>query len=485
MSHRVTASTFTRNAIHFTSLHNSKLLNAQRQIASGMQFEMPSEKPIAFRQVRSLENRSIELQADKNVINSSRSLLNAGVAGLQDMTNLITHAKTLVQQGIQSIDPNERESLAIEIDALLGQAQRISLNKFDGKHLFGGARSDRPPFSFAPPVRENGPLSVSYQGVHQRGQSHVGDSLSVDTLYDGSKVFGGSGRGETIMIGLTGAAHGGGTDTLIGRATLQVRHTATTFAAGSGVQTGIDSVGGDTIIGPMGSYQLTIDDTSGTGASGVVSLNGADPVAFTSSDTNLQVTGPAGETIFIDTTNITAGFVGTVDVEATGTLSVDDGLSTQPITFGGSQVVSDMDSGRFVTIDSTNIRMAGNESLEFSGTANLFQTLQSTADDLRNVRNLSSSEYAAALGRRLAELEQMGSQVFDAMGQQSTSLRTLQSLEYRVDDLLLSAETSISELQGTDFPDAVLRLTNSQNLLQYTYAVTAEVSSLGLINFLR
>lgn len=484
MSHRVTASTFTRNAIHFTSLHNSRLLNAQRQIASGLQFELPSEKPIAFRQVRSLETRAVELRADKTVINTATSHLNGSVAALQDMTDLITHARGLVQQGIQALDPDERESLATEIDALLGQAKRISLTQFDGNYLFGGTRSNVPPFSFDDPVRENGTLVANYDGSQQRSQTHIGDTISVDTFYVGAKVFGASGRSETIVVGPSGARHGGATDTLVGRATLQVRHTATSFAPGSGVQTGTGSVGGDTIIGPMGSHQLTLQDTSGTGASGFVSLNGGEPVAFTNGDTNLRVVGLTGEEIFIDTTAITAGFNGTVDIQADGTLSVDDGTSTIPISFGGNQTVSDADSGRFVSIDSSGIRTIGDDALEFSGTSNLFQILHETAADLRNERELSSTEYSAALNRRLGDLDAAASLVFDTMGQQATSLRTVQSMEYRVDDLMLSVESSISEIQATDFPDAVLRLGESQNLLQYTYAVTAQISNLGLLNFL-
>ncbi len=485
MNNRVTTSTFTRNAIHFTSLHQAQLLKTQRQIASGVAFELPSEKPMAFRQVRSLESRRVELQSDQHVVGTARGHLNAGVGALQEMTDLITNARNLVQQGIQSIDDNERETLAIEIEAILDQAQRIAMTQHDEKYLFGGARSDRPPFSFGPPVHDNGPLSVAYQGVHRQGQSHVGDTLTVDTLYDGSRVFGSSGRGETIMVGATGARHGGGTDTLIGRATLQIRHTATTYAGGSGVQPGIDSAERDNIIGPPGAYQLTVEDTSGTGAAGFVALSGGEPVAFTDADTNLEVIGPSGEVVYVDTTSIAAGFVGTVDIEATGTLSVDGGTSTQPITFGPSQVVTDAGDGRYVTIDSSNIRLAGDEALEFSGTSNLFQVLKATADDLRNARGFSNAEYAESLGRRLADLEESASMVFDAMGQQATSLRTLRSLEYRIEDLVLSSETSISELQSTDFPDAVMRLTSSQTLLQYTYAVTAEVSTLGLIDFLR
>ncbi len=75
--------------------------------------------------------------------------------------------------------------------------------------------------------------------------------------------------------------------------------------------------------------------------------------------------------------------------------------------------------------------------------------------------------------------------IFAAMGEQSTSLLTMQTMEYRVDDLMLSVESGIGELQATDFPDAVLRLENSQALLQYTYAVTANLTSLGLLEFLR
>lgn len=77
MNNRVTSSTFTRNAIHFTSLHSSKLFNAQRQITSGLQFELPSEQPIAYRQVRSLETRFVELTADKTAITRATSTLNA------------------------------------------------------------------------------------------------------------------------------------------------------------------------------------------------------------------------------------------------------------------------------------------------------------------------------------------------------------------------------------------------------------------------
>lgn len=485
MNFRVTSQTFTRSAIHFTALHSSKLLTAQRQITSGLKFELPSEEPIGYRQVRSLETRLVELRADKTVINRATSTLNASVAQMQDITDLITHSKTLVQQGIQALDTHERNALATEIDSLLAQAKHIGLAQFNDSYLYGGTRSDQPPFAFSEPQRENGLIQVAYAGTHQRSQTHIGDSISIDTYYDGSEIFGSTGRESTLLVGSSGAAIAGGTDTLIGRATLRVTHDTTSYAGASGVQAGTDSDELDSILGPLGAHQLTIVDTSGDGSFGTVSLNGADPVPYTNTDTNLKVTGLAGQTVYLDTTSISGGFNGTVDITSTGTLSVDDGASTVPIDFSTNQLVSDVDSGRFVAIDSSNIRSTGDDQLEFPGTSNLFEILHATAADLRNNRDLTPTEYAKALNRRMDELDQVNKMIFSVMGEQSTSLQTMQTMEYRIDDLTLSVETNIGEIQATDFPDAVLRLENSQTLLQYTYAVTANINSLGLLEFLR
>ncbi|MEO1615046.1 MAG: flagellar hook-associated protein FlgL [Planctomycetota bacterium] len=484
MASRVTSQIFARNAIHFNSIHGSALARAQRQISSGIRFELPSEQPIEYRQVRSLETRFTQLEADKGVLDLTTATLNASVSQLQDASELVTIAKGLVQQGIQAFDLDEREAIATEIDALLKQAESIGLAQFNGNYLFGGTRSDQPPFEFAKSRQENGVLEVAYLGTSQRSQSHVGDSISIDTYYTGLEVFGATGRESSVLVGGTGSRITSATDTVVGRATLQVRHTGTSYAAGSGVQVGVNSIGNDTILGPTGSNQLQINDTSGTGASGTVSLNGGPEVTFTSGDTNLEVTDRDGRVVFLDTTAITAGFNGTVDITATGTLSIDGGASTLPIDFSTSQQVVDSVSGRFVSIDSSEVRQTGDDSLEFPGTSNLFQVLKATADDLRNERDFTTTEYGAALSRRYNELDNAASKLFDMMGQQATSLRTMQTMEERVDDLMLSVETRLSDIQATDFPEAVVQLTNSQNLLQYTYAVTAQLTSLNLLQFL-
>ena len=122
---------------------------------------------------------------------------------------------------------------------------------------------------------------------------------------------------------------------------MTITHTGTTYAAGSGVQAGSSSASGDTILGPPGSHTLQITDTSGNGTAGTVSLDGGPPIAFTNGDTNLQVTNSSGDVVYINTSAITAGFNDSVAISTTGTMSVDGGATSTPITYAANQAVTD------------------------------------------------------------------------------------------------------------------------------------------------
>ena len=294
MHFRVTSTALTQRAIHFAAHHSSNVLRYQEQIASGLQFQRPSEQPISFRQVTSLRTRFAELEADRSAIDRTTSVLNASVSQIQDYTDLIKQAKIATQQGIQAIDDDERNALALEVDGLLDQLKSIGLAQFNDRYLYGGTKSGSPPFEFREPDDPAQTLTVNYFGSSQRSRASVGDSIAVDTYYDGSEVFGNAGRQSTLLFGLTGARVGTGTDTIVGRASLQVLHDTTTYLGGSGILPGTDSASGDTIIGQAGSHQLTIVDTAGDGSAGTITLNGGPPVAFTSADTNLRVAGPDG-----------------------------------------------------------------------------------------------------------------------------------------------------------------------------------------------
>ncbi len=483
MTFRVTQFSIESQAIRYATKHNADIFRFQQQITSGLKFVRPSESPIPFRQVSSLNNQFGQLSAERETIQNTESLLNSSVSQLLTVSDLITSASSKVQSAFQATDASNREGLAVELEGILNQLQTIANSQFNGEHLYAGTKTNNPPFEFGEPSAAGRPISVAYNGTTTNGNVPIGDGVLIDNYYDGLAIFGRSERSETLLIGQqTGAQIGTGTDTLTSRAQLQVIHDTTIFSGASGVAAGTSSANDDTIIG---SHSLTIVDTAGDGSAGTLSLNGGPEVPFDNTQTNLQVEGPLGQTIFVDTTAIASGFNGTVSITSLGFLSVDDGATQIPIDFSSNQIVTDSITGGFVTIDSSGIDSTGVDLLEFPGTSNVFELISNIIDDLRGDRELSSSQFTRSLDSHLSELENVRGNVLAAIGSQSTSLQILEDTGFRKESLALQTQTDASDIQGTDFSEAALQLANANALLEYTFAVTAQITSINILDFLR
>ena len=481
MTFRVTQFGIESQAIRFASRHNADIFRFQGQITSGLRFTRPSEAPLDFRRVTSLNNQFTQLESELQTIATAESTLNSSVSQLTSVRELLTSVSTTVQSAIQSTEPNDRNALAVEVEGILNQLQTVANFSFSGEFLYGGTKTDRPPFTFDAPAVDGRPISVNYNGSTNNGEVFIGDGVFVDSFYNGLQVFGGSERQPTVLAGRTSAALGSGTDTLTSRATLQITHDSSSFTGSSGIAPGTDSAN-DTI---LGNRQVTIVDTAGDGSSGTISIDGGPEFEFTNTDTNLAVLDGVGNRVFVDTTSITAGFNGTVELNSTGFLSVDDGATQIPIDFSSNQIVTDSVSGGFVTIDSSAITGVGEDFLDFPGTSNVFELLGNIIDNLRNTRDFSNTELAESLSRQLGELESVTDRVLVTIGSQLTSLRTLDVVGFRKESLSLSLQNEASSIQATDFSEAALQLGNAQSLLEFTFAVTSRITSLNVLDFLR
>ena len=247
----------------------------------------------------------------------------------------------------------------------------------------------------------------------------------------------------------------------------------------------MSSVSDDTVLGPLGANKLVINDTSGTGASGTVSLNGGPPVAFTSSDTDLQVTGPSGEKVYLDTTAITAGFNGTVNITSDGTLSVDGGTTTTPIDFSGNQVVSDGTTGAVTNVDSSNIRKVGTSNLDYTGQADLFQTVMDLRDAIANPQGMSSDERNALINSKIAVLDKFATSIGAPLGRQASQAKFLANLKTRTVSLQTDVKEATSNVQSTDMASAIVALQQQQTLYQAGLQLTANMNQMSLLNFIK
>lgn len=485
MFFRATSMAVTSRAIYFSSQQGANIIKLQEQISSGVRVGRPSDDPLAYQRITSLQSQRMMLETSEYIISDAETKLNIGVSQLREIHSLLSSARQLSQAAVQANSDGERQALAVEAEGVLARLQQLANAQNAGQYLFGGAKYNQPPFSFAPPAAEGGTLQTTYQGSAQISSVVIGPGTKADVFYPGSELFYQNQREATLLYGDTGARPGTGTDTLVGRATLQVRHTSTTYSAGSGIAAGTSSVGGDTILGPLGRHQIEIIDTSGTGAFGTISLNDGPAIPFDNSQTDLEVTGKNGEIIYVNTTAITAGFNGTIDITADGTMSVDGGATTTAIDFSANQIVREASTGRMVTINSTSLSFTGDDYLEFPGTSNVFQTIYELVQDLRGGRDLDSSDLAKTLGRKLTEIDRLSDKVLLNVGIQSTTLQGLEQLKFRNEDLNVEAETLQSTLQSTNLSEAIMRMQNEMTLQQYTYTVASRLLSQRLLDFLQ
>jgi flagellin-like hook-associated protein FlgL len=304
-------------------------------------------------------------------------------------------------------------------------------------------------------------------------------------MIPGDEIFQPLDRQATVITGRSGTTSGTGTDTARGQRSLLIRHTLTTFAPGSGVTAGASSASSDTIIGASGTHQLVINDTSGTGTSGTVSLNGGAAVNFSGTDTDLMVTGPNGEKVYVNTTAITPGFSGSVDLTADGTLSIDGGATSTAITFSANQQVIDSRDGTLVNLNTTSTTMAGTDELEFPGTSDIFAVVRQLKEDLLNSRHLETSARAESLNRRLSDVELVQNHLLDMVGVQSVSMEQMERLQTRTGDLKLAEKSDYSDTVSADISEAVLRLQELNNLQQFTMAAVSKLLAPNLLTYLQ
>lgn len=164
---------------------NNRLLNQlQDQVATGQKIFLPSDAPAAAARTLVLQ-RQIEFQEQYRVsIQTDRSFLSVSEQSLQSVSDLLNHAKSLLLEGVgDTVSSAERIALADEAAAAIKGAVITANSTHRGRFLFGGSRSDQPPFE----LQDSN--TVAYRG----------DRLSVETLVEQHLVLSNSVPGTTAF----------------------------------------------------------------------------------------------------------------------------------------------------------------------------------------------------------------------------------------------------------------------------------------------
>jgi flagellar hook-associated protein 3 FlgL len=483
MDARVGSQTIFQNALFDNQRLTSLLNTLQAQASTGKKFANVSDDPAAAMTVLSNTDQNQLLTTHLANIQAATTSLNTSTSALQQVDSIFAQAKSLAIQASNSAnDTSSFSAMAQQVDAMINGLLSAANTQSNGVYVFGGASYTTQPYAVTSQTGSGDVQAVSYQASSNSTSTIVDNNQSVPTFYAGSDVFRSNSRQPAVFSGNTGAQPGSGTDSATGQSELIVSHTATTFAAGSGIQAGTSSASGDTI---LGSHSLQIIDTSGNGSAGTISLDGGAPVAFTSADTNLKVANNNGDFLYLDASAITPGFNGAVAVTSSGSMSIDGGATSTPITFAANQAVTDSTTGAVTFVDTTNIQRTGNESVAQPGTYDAFQALIALRDDLNNVNGLSPTDQIQAISSRIADLDNVSTHIDATLGAQSATLQSLSSLSSHLQNLQLSTQETISTVGDADVTNVVVQLQTYQQELQLSLMAFSKISSVSLLNFLQ
>jgi flagellar hook-associated protein 3 FlgL len=167
-------------------------------------------------------------------------------------------------------------------------------------------------------------------------------------------------------------------------------------------------------------------------------------------------------------------------------LSIDNGASYVTVPSGGdtNQAVTDSRTGRVLYVDTTQINNTGTELVRVPGTYDVFATLISIRDILRNERGLSDTQLSEVQDSCLISLEEIRNLLVQAGISVGLKMGFLSNLKGNLENISYNAEEEATQLQEADIAQVAIDLSRRQILYEMSLSVAGKLMSLSLLDFI-
>jgi len=222
-----------------------------------------------------------------------------------------------------------------------------------------------------------------------------------------------------------------------------------------GIQSSAFHVGNDIFGSDNRSDPVFLGDTGAKAGTGTSNLQG---------ETCLTVTGSAGNYA----------------------LSIDDGLSTFNTDGTDTNLaVTDSITGKILYVNTTEINAAGVDLVSIPGTYDIFNTLISIRDMLKNERELSDVQLKELQDNSLVTLEEVNGLIVQAEVSVGSKIGFLDNLKDSLKKLKYDAEDESTLLQEADIAQIAIDLSRREVLYQMSLSIAGKLMSISLLDFIR
>jgi flagellar hook-associated protein 3 FlgL len=168
-------------------------------------------------------------------------------------------------------------------------------------------------------------------------------------------------------------------------------------------------------------------------------------------------------------------------------VSIDDGATFVTVPPGGSdnQEVTDSRSDKVLYVDTTGINNTGVELVRIPGTYDIFNTLISLRDLLKNNRNLSDDQLKQYRDNAASSLEEIGNLLVQKQVAVGSKVGFLDDLKNSLDSIKANNEDESSQLQQADIAQVSIDLSRHEALYQMSLAVAGKLLSTSLLDFIQ
>ncbi|MDR4505552.1 MAG: flagellar hook-associated protein FlgL [Candidatus Scalindua sp.] len=189
MTAKVTLETLVNTTLRKINSSTSRMQQLQEQISSGKKINRPSDGPADARRILSLNTENNKLEQYSSNILKAKEDLAENERVLVNVSEHINRLRELTVQG--NNDTNglaERNSISIDINAILESLLQEANAKSSGDYTFAGTKTTTKPFT-ATYDANNKITGVSYEGNQGKIEYRVGPGATVQINQTGEEAF--------------------------------------------------------------------------------------------------------------------------------------------------------------------------------------------------------------------------------------------------------------------------------------------------------
>jgi flagellar hook-associated protein 3 FlgL len=165
-------------------------------------------------------------------------------------------------------------------------------------------------------------------------------------------------------------------------------------------------------------------------------------------------------------------------------LSIDGGLTTVDADGSANQAVTDSLSGKVLYVDTTAINSTGVDLVSIPGTHDIFNTLITLRDILKNKKGVSETQLEQMLNNSISSLDELNNLLLQTSVSAGSKIGFLDGLKKRLENLKFDTEDETTRLQQADIAQVAVDLSRREVLYQMSLSVAGKLLSLSLLDFI-